>query len=125
MWAVSRMPHGNDDAVHNARTHSSRQRRSCLVRSIPESHRFQPRQGLLRAHSHAGSADLERFALVPRRVRSSLAIRPLQVIAYRAMRTQILITALLIFVFTQSVAFGQLTTPNDAGVAIGHIHLLS
>jgi len=47
------------------------------------------------------------------------------VIAYRAMRKQFLLTASIVLLFAQSIAFGQLTTPNDAGVAMGHIHLLS
>lgn len=31
----------------------------------------------------------------------------------------------MVFLFTQWTAFAQLTTPNDSGIAIGHIHLLS
>ena len=47
------------------------------------------------------------------------------VIAYRAMRKQILLAALTVFLFTQMTAFAQLAAPNDTGVTIGHIHLLS
>ena len=46
-------------------------------------------------------------------------------IAYRAMLKQFFFTASTVFLLAQSIAFGQLTSPNDAGVAIGHIHLLS
>src|SRR5262245_65501561 len=41
------------------------------------------------------------------------------------MRKQLFLTASLVFLFTQSIAFAQLTSPNDSGVAIGHIHLFS
>src|ERR1700730_1593360 len=43
---------------------------------------------------------------------------------YRPMRTQTL-TPLVVLLFTATPAFAQLTTPNDHGIAIGHIHLLS
>lgn len=46
-------------------------------------------------------------------------------IAYRAMRKQIILATSVLFLFAQLPAFAQLTTPNDNGVAIGHIHLLS
>src|SRR5262249_34028398 len=41
------------------------------------------------------------------------------------MRKQIVLTASVVFLFTQSIAFAQLTTPNEGGVSIGHIHLFS
>jgi len=41
------------------------------------------------------------------------------------MRKQILITGLLFGLFIQSTAIAQLTSPNDSGISIGHIHLLS
>jgi catechol 2,3-dioxygenase-like lactoylglutathione lyase family enzyme len=41
------------------------------------------------------------------------------------MRKQILLTLLVVFLFTQISAFAQLATPNESGVTIGHIHLLS
>src|SRR5260370_19436248 len=41
------------------------------------------------------------------------------------MRQQILPTLSFVFLFTQITAFAQLTTPNESGVTIGHIHLLS
>src|SRR6266446_3918182 len=41
------------------------------------------------------------------------------------MRRQTLITLLASFLFTQMPVFAQLTTPNETGVTIGHIHLLS
>src|SRR5215831_17730594 len=41
------------------------------------------------------------------------------------MRKQIVFTASIVFLFTQSIAFAQLTAPNDSGISIGHIHLLS
>src|SRR5262247_667465 len=41
------------------------------------------------------------------------------------MRKQIFLTASLVFLFTQSIAFAQLTTPNDSGISMGHIHLFS
>jgi catechol-2,3-dioxygenase len=40
------------------------------------------------------------------------------------MRKQIVLTG-LVFLFTQLTALAQLTTPNDSGIAIGHIHLMS
>jgi hypothetical protein len=41
------------------------------------------------------------------------------------MRTRLLLTLLVVFLFTQISAFAQLATPNEGGVTIGHIHLLS
>src|SRR5262245_52305603 len=41
------------------------------------------------------------------------------------MRKKILLTASAVFLFTQSIAFSQLTSPNENGVSVGHIHLLS
>jgi catechol 2,3-dioxygenase-like lactoylglutathione lyase family enzyme len=41
------------------------------------------------------------------------------------MRKQTLITLLAFSLITQTPAFAQLTTPNDSGITIGHIHLLS
>jgi catechol 2,3-dioxygenase-like lactoylglutathione lyase family enzyme len=41
------------------------------------------------------------------------------------MRKQIFLTASLVFLFTQSIAFAQLTAPNDSGISMGHIHLFS
>src|SRR2546428_1165932 len=41
------------------------------------------------------------------------------------MRKQILLTGLVVFLFAQMTAFAQLTAPNETGVTIGHIHLLS
>src|SRR6266478_2873042 len=41
------------------------------------------------------------------------------------MRRQTLITLLASFLFTQMPVFAQLTTPNETGITIGHIHLLS
>src|SRR5207244_5170043 len=44
---------------------------------------------------------------------------------YRSMRKQIVFSALIVLLFTQVTAFAQLAAPNESGVAIGHIHLLS
>src|SRR4030095_5741135 len=41
------------------------------------------------------------------------------------MRKQIFLTASLVFLFTQSIAFPQLTAPNGSGISMGHIHLFS
>ena len=41
------------------------------------------------------------------------------------MRKSICVAALGIFLFAHVNAFAQLTTPNDSGIAIGHIHLYS
>src|SRR5215813_842150 len=41
------------------------------------------------------------------------------------MRKQIVLTASVVFLFTQAIAFAQLTAPNDSGISIGHIHLYS
>jgi len=41
------------------------------------------------------------------------------------MRKQIVLMTFVCFLFTQLSGFAQLTTPNDNGVGIGHIHLLS
>src|SRR4030095_1067163 len=41
------------------------------------------------------------------------------------MRKQIFLTASLVFLFTQSIAFPQLTAPNDSGISMGHIHLFA
>ena len=41
------------------------------------------------------------------------------------MRKQTPITLLAVFLFTQIPAFAQLSTPNESGITIGHIHLLS
>src|SRR5438128_8277633 len=41
------------------------------------------------------------------------------------MRKQILLTLSVALLFTQIPVFAQLATPNDSGVTIGHIHLLS
>src|SRR5262245_62975029 len=37
----------------------------------------------------------------------------------------IFVTLLLVVLCTPSTPLAQLTTPNDAGIAIGHIHLLA
>ena len=57
----------------------------------------------------------------------SLESNPTIVIAYRAMRRQILLTALVAFpfLFARMPAFAQLSAPNDSGISIGHIHLYS
>src|SRR4029077_8216953 len=47
------------------------------------------------------------------------------VIACRAMRRHVPLTAALVFLFIQLTAYAQLSTPNDTGVSIGHIHLNS
>src|SRR5436853_37275 len=41
------------------------------------------------------------------------------------MRQPTLMTLFAVLLFTQMPAFAQLTTPNDMGITIGHIHLLS
>ena len=41
------------------------------------------------------------------------------------MRKQVFLYALTLVLFTQLTAFAQLTTPNDNGVSIGHIHLFA
>jgi catechol 2,3-dioxygenase-like lactoylglutathione lyase family enzyme len=41
------------------------------------------------------------------------------------MRNQILSTAFLVFLLTRAATPAQLPAPNDSGIAIGHIHLLS
>jgi catechol 2,3-dioxygenase-like lactoylglutathione lyase family enzyme len=41
------------------------------------------------------------------------------------MRKQMFFASLVAVIFTQFAAFAQLAAPNDSGVAIGHIHLLS
>src|SRR5215471_17984173 len=41
------------------------------------------------------------------------------------MRKQIFFSAFVCLLLAQVTAFAQLTTPNDSGVSIGHIHLLS
>src|SRR5215468_10556381 len=41
------------------------------------------------------------------------------------MRKPIFVTGLLFLVFAQWTAFAQLAAPNETGVGIGHIHLLS
>jgi len=41
------------------------------------------------------------------------------------MRKQIVVIGFAVCLLTPLTAFAQLTTPNDGGIAIGHIHLLS
>jgi hypothetical protein len=41
------------------------------------------------------------------------------------MRKKICPAAFAFLLFAQLTSFAQLTTPNDSGVGIGHIHLLS
>jgi catechol-2,3-dioxygenase len=41
------------------------------------------------------------------------------------MRNQILLGGLVVFLFTPLATFAQLAAPNDSGITIGHIHLLS
>src|SRR5436309_8502572 len=43
----------------------------------------------------------------------------------RSMRRQVFLAALIVLITTQFTAFAQLSSPNDSGISIGHIHLFS